>query len=220
MFRIESCAKQQVCIDDLSEERASAQIQIEQHSDFRWLRAKAWKQCQTWFWINSNQRLQLNQSQMKCDVWKPNIAFHLRLMWPTFTRRASIFDLKIFEQSSCVNIHLLCYWPTIHNSISKICPQFQVISSHFFAIRGINQRFAFKNSRISCLALIFNLKIPSTTVLYTKKSVAGGEIRRVIYRFFRLIDTNQWLSVPLYLCQWAPAACPGFLRFPFRPVGA
>ena len=52
------------------------------------------------------------------------------------------------------------------------------------AIRCIDQRFAFKNSRISCLALIFNLKNPSTTVLYAKKSVAGGEIWRVIYRFF------------------------------------
>ena len=40
MFQIESCAKQQVCIDNLSEERVSAQIQIEQCSDFRWLRAK------------------------------------------------------------------------------------------------------------------------------------------------------------------------------------
>ena len=39
---------------------------------------------------------------------------------------------RFFEQSSFVNIHLLCYWPTIHNSISKICPKFQVISSHFF----------------------------------------------------------------------------------------
>ena len=28
----------------------------------------------------------------------------------------------------------------------------------------------------------------------SKKSVAGGEIRRVIYCFFRAIDTNQWLS--------------------------
>ena len=50
------------------------------------------------------------------------------------------------------------------------------------AIRCIIQRFAFKNSRISCLALIFHLKNPSMTVLYAKKSVAGGEIRRVIYR--------------------------------------
>ena len=27
-----------------------------------------------------------------------------------------------------------------------------------------------------------------------KKLVAGGEIRRVIYRFFLAIDTNQWFS--------------------------
>ena len=64
------------------------------------------------------------------------------------------------------------------------------------AIRCIDQRFAFKNSRISCLALIFNLKNPSTTVMYAKKLVAGGEIGRVIYRFFRAlaINMNQWLS--------------------------
>ena len=55
----------------LSKERASAQIQIEQRSDFRWLRSKAWKQCQVWFWIDSNQSLQPNQLQMKCYVWKP-----------------------------------------------------------------------------------------------------------------------------------------------------
>ena len=42
--------------------------------------------------------------------------------------------LRFFEQSSFVNIHLLCYWPTIHNSISKICPKFQVISFRFFKV--------------------------------------------------------------------------------------
>ena len=64
------------------------------------------------------------------------------------------------------------------------------------AIKCIDQRFAFKNFAISCLALIFNLKNPSTTVLYAKKLVAGGEIGRVIYRFFRAlaINMNQWLS--------------------------
>ena len=62
------------------------------------------------------------------------------------------------------------------------------------AKRCIDQRFAFKNSGVSCLALIFNLKNPSTTVLYLKKSVAGGVIQRLIYRFFRTIDTNLWLS--------------------------
>ena len=52
------------------------------------------------------------------------------------------------------------------------------------AIRCINQRFVFKNSSISCLALIFNLNNLRTTVLYAKKSVAGGEILQVIYSFF------------------------------------
>ena len=41
---------------------------------------------------------------------------------------------RIFEQSAFVNDHLLCYWPIIHNSISKICPKFQVIRSHVFEV--------------------------------------------------------------------------------------
>ena len=32
------------------------------------------------------------------------------------------------------NIHLLYYWPIIDNSISKLCPEFQVISSHVFEV--------------------------------------------------------------------------------------
>ena len=63
------------------------------------------------------------------------------------------------------------------------------------AIRCIDQWFAFKKSRISCLALIFKLKNLSTTVLYAKKSVAVGEISRDIYSFFQAIDTNLWDSV-------------------------
>ena len=51
------------------------------------------------------------------------------------------------------------------------------------AIGCINQWFVFKNSRISCLALIYNLNNPRTTILYAKKSVAGCEIQRVMYHF-------------------------------------
>ena len=50
------------------------------------------------------------------------------------------------------------------------------LQSMLNATKCMDQRFAFKNSRISCLALIFNLKNPSMTVLYAKKSVAGGKI--------------------------------------------
>ena len=66
------------------------------------------------------------------------------------------------------------------------------------AIRCIIQRFAFKNSRISCLALIFHLKNPSMTVLHTKKSVAGGDsLAKYDESYtvcFQAIDTSQWLS--------------------------
>ena len=72
-------------------------------------------------------RQQPNRSQMKCYVWMPccdqcwqdELRF---LMW------------AFFEQSSFINIHLLCYRPTIHDSILKICPKFQVFSSHFFKV--------------------------------------------------------------------------------------
>ena len=59
--------------------------------------------------------------------------------------------------------------------------------------------------------LIFNLKNPSTTVVYAKKSVAGGEIRRVIYRFFaQLIRINGLVVKPGCRVRWVlkPSAVP------------
>ena len=77
----------------------------------------------------------------------------------------------------------------------KLCKlKIYQLQSMLNAIRCIDQRFVFKNSGISCLALIFNLKNLSTTVLYAKISVAGCEIQRVIYCFFPEFYTNQWLS--------------------------
>ena len=79
--------------------------------------------------------------------------------------------------------------------MQKLCIEkiFQ-LQSMLNAIRCIDERFPFKNSRISCLALIFKLKNQSMTVLQAKKSVAGGKIQRVIYHFFQDIDTNLCLS--------------------------
>ena len=144
---------------------------------------------------------------MKCNVWKPcsDQRWQMELQF---------WILRFFELSDLVNNHLLFYWPTVHLSISMICPKFQVISSYFFevdelldehwakivrsenistpsmsnAIRRIDQRFAFKNSRITCLALIFNLKNPSTTVLYAKK----------IGRRYR----NTTSHIPFFPCNW------------------
>ena len=54
-----------------------------------------------------------------------------------------------------------------------------------------------------------------------KQTKSGG------HHFMAFANTpKQWKLVVMstykdwYLCQWAPAACPGFLRFPFGPVGA
>ena len=71
--------------------------------------------------------LQPNQSKLKCIVWKPcsDQRWQIELWFPIW---------RFFELSDLVHNHLLCYWPTIHNSISKICPKFQVISSHFFEV--------------------------------------------------------------------------------------
>ena len=106
---------------------AFAQIQTEQHSYFRWQHAKSWKWCQAWFWINCNESLQPNWSQMKCNVWKPcSNKCSQDEFWFSIWR--------FFEQSVFVNNHPLCYWPTVHNWISIICPIFQVLSSHFFKV--------------------------------------------------------------------------------------
>ena len=51
------------------------------------------------------------------------------------------------------------------------------LQSMLNVIKCIDQRFAFKNSGISCLALIFNLNNLRTTILYA--GVAGCKIQRV-----------------------------------------
>ena len=55
------------------------------------------------------------------------------------------------------------------------------------AIRCIDQRLELKNSGISCMVLIFNLKNPRTTrtFMYAKNSVASCEIQEVIYHCFQ-----------------------------------
>ena len=44
---------------------------------------------------------------------------------------------RFFEQSATQNNHLLRYLPTIHHSISKICPKFHVLSSHFSEVNDL-----------------------------------------------------------------------------------
>ena len=95
----------------------------EQRSNFRWWCANDWKLCLVWFWISCNHSLQPNRSQMKCDIWKPCSDQR----WQT---KLQFLIWRFSEQFFFVNNHLQCYWPTIHNSISKICPKFQLLGSN------------------------------------------------------------------------------------------
>ena len=83
----------------LSKKRESAWILIEQHSNFRWRNTEDWKQCLAWFWINHNQNLQPNLLQIN---WKPCRDQHWQYELP-------FSILRLFEQSACVNNHLLSY---------------------------------------------------------------------------------------------------------------
>ena len=181
---------------------------------------------------------------MKYYVWKPcrDQCWH-NLLWFSIWR--------YFEQLVFVNNHLLCYWPTIRNSIWKICPELQVLSSHFFevdelldeewaeivqsenistpmihsmsnAIKCINQRFVFKNSGISCLALIFNLNNLRMTILHAKKLLLVAKHYKQYTVFFCKLTRNDGLVVKmscsesggtglsLALC-WTSLQCLGLL---------
>ena len=67
------------------------------------------------------------------------------------------------------------------------------------AIRCINHRFAFKNSGIACLALIFYLSYLRSTILHPKKLCETVTVQVIcqwlfIYLFFlSLIRTNGWV---------------------------
>ena len=120
----------EIKIDDLSEKRASAQILIEQHSYFIWLYAKAWKQSLLRVCYDS----ELIAKKFASEIEAKSVANELKAMYRlALTGQALIFNIQIFEQSATQNNHVVCYWPTIHNLMSKICPNFpsQVLSFHF-----------------------------------------------------------------------------------------
>ena len=167
------------------------------------------------------------------DVWHDSESIATKV-WSQVGRKwnsMQVFDSHVvtstdrtsfvfFEQSAFVNNHLLCYWPTVHNSISKSCPKFQVLSSHFSKvdelldehwakivrsenistpIACIEKRFAFKNSAISCLALIIRLDIQleqsendnDWTILYANNRF---EVARCDETYTVFFDRNSWLS--------------------------
>ena len=102
MFQIQSCAEQQIWLDDLSKKREFAQIPIEEHSHSRWglnaassswRCAKAEKLFLAGIWIDCN------QSSKKCCKWKAITESHVESVsqWrPVLTGQVSTFDSNKF----------------------------------------------------------------------------------------------------------------------------
>ena len=148
---------------------------------------------------------------MKCYVWKP--CGHQR--WQD-KLQFSIWGF--FEPSTLVNNHLLCYWATIHNLISKICPKIQILSSHLFEVDELLDELWAKIVRSESISTPIYVgcdKMYQSKVCVQEFSyfVSGLEIQleqsknyspvrkknqlQVAkydeYCFFLGIDTNQWL---------------------------
>ena len=72
------------------------------------------------------------------------------------------------------------------NTEQKLCKVqiFQLQS--ILNVKGfIDQRFAFKNSGISCLALIYNLNNPRTAVMYEKNCLQVAKYNKCCTVIFR-----------------------------------
>ena len=152
--------------------------------------------------------------------------------WTSF----DFFISRVFEQSASVNNHLLCYWPTIHNLISKICPKLSEehwlplskklckvkiiqIQSTFNVITCINKRFVVNNSGILCLAWYST----RATWIGEGQSCKQKIISRLLYTISHLLFSSvdqyklmtHWLSEGLVskvtsLHCWAQKGILGF----------
>ena len=151
---------------------------------------------------------------MKCNVWKTLVS--------SVDRTSFDFRLEEFFCNAFVNNHLLCFWLTIHNSISKICPKFQVLSSHFFEVDELLDEHWAKIVRSEYISTpiyvecdeMYQSKVCVQELGYIvsgldiqseqsendnhdpahKKADLGCEIRRFIHCFFHQINSNWLLS--------------------------
>ena len=55
----------------------------------------------------------------------------------SYSKPEILQNSKIKEQSATENNHLLCYQPTIHIYISKICPKLQVLTFYFSEVNEL-----------------------------------------------------------------------------------
>ena len=126
------------------------------------------------------------------------------------------------KQPATENNSLLCHWVTIYHLVLKICPMFQVLSSHFklsevkellhehwarnVQVENISapiyaqificfdQRFEIKNSEVSYLTLIFKMSNPKMKIRFPKDRLLKFARYDYAYHFLQQINRNLYLS--------------------------
>ena len=126
MFRIESCAKG--CL-----------LRFESNSDSTATSDGGEQKLRNDVWHDSESMATKVCSQIG-RIWNVTFESHIVTSQVQPWRDGLRFSIwRLFEQSALalVNNHLLCYWPTIHNLILKICPKIQVLSFYFFEVNKL-----------------------------------------------------------------------------------
>ena len=76
------------------------------------------------------------------EMFKGSIMVQIYIKWTSFD-----FDSEVFKQSATENHNPLCCWLIINNLISKICPKFQILKSHFFEVKDLLGELWWENER-------------------------------------------------------------------------
>ena len=118
---------------------------------------------------------------------------------PALTDKLLFLIKWLFEQSATENNHQLYYdWPSIHNSILKICSKFQVPSVHFSEVNDLLDEHWVKNvqsKNILCVAL------------WSRKWLWNGS-KYWSWRSLRRHDLiSQAMSVGRVSKTWVPLSC-------------
>ena len=94
-----------------------------------------------------------------------------------------------FEQSAFVNIYLLWYWPTIHNLVSKICPKFQVFSSHFFEVNELLNVHWVKIVRSEIFSTPIDVECDKINYCFWSIIAFWGKITKMLGHFRKYLKT-------------------------------
>ena len=100
-----------------------------------WLDGRAQKLGNSYYLWDDCELITSKVCSQNCSRGKEMFESHLEtyIEWTSF----EFWSQDFFQRSATENKHLLCYWPTTHNLISKTCYNFQVLSSQFCEVNDL-----------------------------------------------------------------------------------